>query len=78
MINKISGKWKMRIILAVCGIPKRFNKLKAITGVSSQTLSRVLKELQKDGIVKKQSPYIVLTGIGARLCKPLKEIYILG
>lgn len=75
MINKISGKWKMLVILAICGKPKRFNKIKAVTGISSQTLSRVIKELQEDMIVKKQSPYIVLTSTGANLCKLLTEIY---
>jgi len=53
----IGGKWKLKIISALRddGRSKRFNELqRMVTGISARVLSNELKELEMNGIVKRQ------------------------
>jgi DNA-binding HxlR family transcriptional regulator len=52
--DMIGSKWKLIILNDLMGEEKRFNELKRSTDSSSRTLSRVLKDLQKDGLVNKR------------------------
>jgi len=77
----IGSKWRLIIINDLQGSEKRFNELKRSTEASSRTLSRVLQELQEDGLVEKRieedSPiatFYSLTEKGESLCPIFEEI----
>jgi DNA-binding HxlR family transcriptional regulator len=54
-INVIGGKWKLRIIWLLMEKTHRFGELdKRIPGVALKVLSRQLKDLEADGIVKRE------------------------
>ena len=43
----LSGKWKLPIIIALNGSPKRFRELqRLVTGITAKVLSKELKELE--------------------------------
>lgn len=79
--DMIGSKWKLIIINDLQNGEKRFNELKRSTEASSRTLSRVLQDLQEDGIVEKRvedgSPvasYYSLTEKGLGLFPVFEEI----
>lgn len=50
----IGGKWKLRIIIAICDGHLRFNELqRVIDGITSKVLSSELKDLELNGLVKR-------------------------
>ena len=60
----IGGKWKLKIIIALREENKRFNELqRSVTGISARVLSNELKELEMNGLVKRnvftQTPVLV-------------------
>ncbi len=60
----IGGKWKLRIIIALCEGENRFNELqRALDGISAKVLSNELKDLELNGFVKRtvhdQTPVVV-------------------
>ena len=79
--DMIGSKWKLIVINDLQNGEKRFNELKRSTEASSRTLSRVLKDLEKDDIVEKrvenESPvasYYSLTEKGVALFPLFEEI----
>lgn len=51
-LSVISGKWKLRIIYHLIKKPRRFNQLQRDLGkITHHSLSRQLKEMEKDGLV---------------------------
>ena len=56
----IGGKWKPVIIWLLLQEPKRFGELhKSIPGIALKVLSRQLKELEADGIIKRKAYPVV-------------------
>ncbi len=54
-LNVISGKWKLPIIASLINGKKRFKDLQAtINKITPRMLSKELKELELNGIVKRQ------------------------
>lgn len=54
-IKIIGSKWTVLILRELCEDTKRFGQLqKALPGISPKTLSLRLKQLEKNGIVKKK------------------------
>ncbi|GAA4787096.1 hypothetical protein GCM10023231_14040 [Olivibacter ginsenosidimutans] len=54
VLKTIGGKWKLKLILALTHGDKRFNELKTfVIGISPRALSKELKELERDGLVKR-------------------------
>lgn len=52
--NAISGKWKISIIWHLSFAPRRFAELRRLlTGVSEKVLTAQLRELERDGIVRR-------------------------
>lgn len=50
----ISGKWKLRIIIALSAGNKRFNELqRAVEGISARVLSNELKDLEQNGFLNR-------------------------
>ena len=55
VIRMIGGKWKLKILhKLIYGGTTRFNQLrKSIPGLSQTMLTKQLKEMEKDGLVKR-------------------------
>lgn len=77
----MGSKWKLIIVNDLIAGEKRFNELKRSTEASSRTLSRILKELQKENLVQKRveeetpvATYYSLSEKGRSLKPVLKEI----
>jgi DNA-binding HxlR family transcriptional regulator len=74
-LEQIGSKWRLIVLheLAEDG-ERRFNQLKRDTGASSRTLSRVLDDLEDDGLVDRRvedrpvATYYSLTSKGEALC----------
>lgn len=50
----LGGKWKLRIIVAICDGHQRFNEIQRITrGITAKVLSYELKELELNGLVQR-------------------------
>lgn len=54
-MEAIGGKWKMSILCSLSSTgPTRYNELKRkMNGISNTMLSKTLKELEDDGLVKR-------------------------
>jgi DNA-binding HxlR family transcriptional regulator len=56
----IGGKWRLKIITALFDKHQRFNELQRIVqGISSKVLSHELKELEMNGLVKRNMGDVV-------------------
>ncbi|MBN9235285.1 MULTISPECIES: winged helix-turn-helix transcriptional regulator [Phyllobacteriaceae] len=72
----VAGKWKIDILCALSGAPRRFGRLRhSIPDISEKMLAQQLREMETDGLVKRQAypglPAKVvysLTEAGAALC----------
>ncbi len=54
-IDVVGGKWKVLILWALGGGPKRFGELKrAVAGVSEKVLVQHLRELERDEVVHRE------------------------
>lgn len=54
-LDAISGRWKALILIHISEETNRFSLLKTVLpGISDQTLGKQLKELEKDGLLRKQ------------------------
>lgn len=50
----IGGKWRLRIIIALAEGYKRFNEVqRALDGISAKVLANELKEMELNGLVKR-------------------------
>ena len=55
VIELIGGKWKLPIIIALSFGKQRFNELqRLIEGISPRMLSKELKDLEMNGLVKRE------------------------
>lgn len=77
----IGSRWKLVVLNDLQDGEKRFNELKRSTEASSRTLSRVLEQLQEDGLVERrmeeESPvatYYSLTEKGSSLRSVFRQI----
>lgn len=85
-IDRINGKWKGRILKFLNERTYRFNELhRAIPGITQKMLSKMLKELENDGIVSKNIYAIIppkveycLTSEGKKLETILLQLGVWG
>jgi DNA-binding HxlR family transcriptional regulator len=79
LLGRIGDKWTVLIIMALQERPRRFNAIKrALNGISQQMLTRTLKNLERDGMVRRtvhptvppQVEY-ALTELGLSLSEPV-------
>jgi DNA-binding HxlR family transcriptional regulator len=82
-IDCINGKWKGKILKYLNERTYRFNELhKRISGITQKMLSQMLKELEKDGIVKRKSFNTIPPKVEYSLSEEGKELekifYLLG
>lgn len=53
-INLISQRWTVLIIYVLLEGPRRFCQIESAIGISGRVLSQRLKELEEEGIVKRE------------------------
>jgi DNA-binding HxlR family transcriptional regulator len=54
VLNLVGGKWKLLILFHLSRQPRRFSELKRLVGnVSEKVLSQQLKEMIRDGLVRR-------------------------
>lgn len=53
-VDMVGGKWKTTILLHLKDRTMRFNELQRAVAVSQKVLTQQLKELERDGIVRRQ------------------------
>jgi DNA-binding HxlR family transcriptional regulator len=80
-IERINGKWKGKVLKYLNERTYRFNELhRELDGISQKMLSKVLSELEKDGIVLKKVYPIIPPKVEYSLTeqgKKLEKIFIL-
>jgi len=55
VLDKISDKWSMLLVMTLADSPKRFNQLRReIPDISQKMLTQTLRLLQRDGMVARQ------------------------
>jgi DNA-binding HxlR family transcriptional regulator len=74
-LERLANRWTVLIAYVLEDGPTRFNDLKGQLGLSAQVLSRVLRDLERDGLVTREVyaevPVRVeyaLTPLGATMC----------
>ncbi|QUT05542.1 helix-turn-helix transcriptional regulator [Sphingobium phenoxybenzoativorans] len=71
ILSRISHKWSLLIIMELAGGPRRFSELKrAMDGVSQRMLTLTLRDLERDGFIKR----IVTPSIPPRVDYELTEM----
>ena len=53
-VDMVGGKWKTSILLQLRDRTLRFGELQRLVGVSQKVLTQQLKELEHDGLVRRQ------------------------
>lgn len=79
VVEQVSGKWSIGVLLAASRGPVRFTELeRKIGGISRRMLTRTLRSLERDGLlvrtVRPTAPVTVeytLTPIAVELCESL-------
>jgi DNA-binding HxlR family transcriptional regulator len=55
VLDRISDKWSMLLVMTLADTPKRFNQLRReIPDISQKMLTQTLRDLQRDGLVARQ------------------------
>ena len=80
-LERLSNRWTILVTHVLEEGPTRFNDLKARLGLSSQVLTRVLRQLERDGLIKRQLyaevPVRVeysLTPLGGTMCAIVQAV----
>ena len=84
ILGRMGDKWTILTIGMLAERPRRFNELKRlIGGISQQMLTRTLKSLERDGMVKRKvhptiPPQVEygLTKLGSALAVPLMNLAV--
>ncbi|MEO5808267.1 helix-turn-helix domain-containing protein [Devosia sp.] len=55
VLDKISDKWSMLLVMTLASAPRRFNQLRReVPDISQKMLTQTLRDLQRDGLVSRQ------------------------
>lgn len=55
VLDKISDKWSMLLVMTLASGPRRFNQLRRdVPDISQKMLTQTLRDLQRDGLVARQ------------------------
>jgi len=80
-LERLANRWTVLITYALEERPTRFNELRKRLEISAQVLSRVLRELERDGLIARQAyaevPVRVeytLTELGGTMCAIVHDI----
>jgi DNA-binding HxlR family transcriptional regulator len=81
-MDRLAHKWTLLIVWALEAGPMRFTALRAaVPGITSQVLTRSLRDLERDGIVVRRffpeiPPRVeyALTDLGCTMCEPVTAV----
>ncbi|MHB1511083.1 MAG: winged helix-turn-helix transcriptional regulator [Acidimicrobiales bacterium] len=80
-LERMANRWTVLVTHVLEDGPTRFNTLKNRLGVSSQVLTRVLRDLERDGLIRRmiyaEVPTRVeysLTSLGGTMCSVVHEV----
>jgi DNA-binding HxlR family transcriptional regulator len=82
ILSRVGDKWTVQVVVALRDRPRRFNEIKRhVGGISQQMLTRTLKTLERDGMVKRtvnattppQVEY-ALSPLGRSLSEPVRQL----
>lgn len=79
ILSRVGDKWSMQVVMSLAGGSLRFNELRrAIDGISQRMLTRTLRGLERDGLVRRTvTPSVpprvdyALTPLGESLKQPV-------
>jgi DNA-binding HxlR family transcriptional regulator len=79
VLARVGEKWSVLIIMFLASSPRRFTEIKrSIDGISQRMLTRCLRGLERDGLIKRtvhsvMPPHVEyeLTALGHSLTKPV-------
>ncbi|TDB95589.1 helix-turn-helix domain-containing protein [Actinomadura sp. 7K534] len=82
VFRRLGDKWSMLLVVMLGGRPHRYNELhRAIEGISQRMLTRTLRGLENDGLVRRDvhptvppSVEYSLTSLGRTLLEPLSAL----
>lgn len=82
VLNRVGDKWSVQVIVRLRAGPQRFSELRrTIEGVSQRMLTLTVRELERDGLVKRTVESTVpprvdyeLTPLGRTLLEPLMAL----
>ncbi len=82
ILARVGDKWSVRVVMSLAGGALRFNALRrAIPGISQRMLTRTLRGLERDGLVRRTvTPSVpprvdyALTALGTSLCDPVARL----
>lgn len=85
-LEALEGRWKLLILFSLSSGPKRFNQLsKEVSGISDKILSKELKSLEENKLVKREvlesfssTIEYTITAHGKSLEKVLEELHYWG
>ena len=80
-LDRMANRWTILITVVLEDGPARFNELKNRLGITSQVLTRTLRDLERDGLVKREVFMEVparveysLTELGGTMCAPVLAV----
>ena len=81
-MSRVGDRWSVLVILALDGMGMmRFNELKRHLGITQRMLSRTLRELERDGLVRRTvhdtvppRVYYELTALGESFGDPIRYL----
>lgn len=82
VFRRVGDKWSMLLVILLGGRPHRYNELhRAVEGISQRMLTRTLRGLEADGLVRREvhptvppSVEYSLTPLGRTLLEPLSAL----
>ncbi|MFA1549259.1 winged helix-turn-helix transcriptional regulator [Actinomadura chokoriensis] len=82
VFRRVGDKWSMLLVILLGGRPHRYNELhRAIEGISQRMLTHTLRNLEADGLVRREVHATVppsveysLTSLGCSLLEPLSAL----
>jgi len=84
VVDRIGGKWSMLILQLLANGPTRFGALRrALPDISQRMLTQTLRDLQRDGLVRREvfatvppSVEYSLTALGQSLLAPIDHLVL--
>jgi DNA-binding HxlR family transcriptional regulator len=84
VLDKISDKWSMLLVMTLASGPRRFNQLRReVPDISQKMLTQTLRDLQRDGMVEREvfntkppSVEYRLTDLGRSIIVPFGHLVV--
>ena len=84
VLDRISDKWSMLLVMTLAGGPRRFNQLRReVPDISQKMLTQTLRDLQRDGMVSRKvfdtkppSVEYRLTDLGQSIIVPFGHLIV--